>query len=446
MVVFLITLFKNKEDFENYKNTVKKIKEKIEDYDGLIRVITHHDSDGLNAGGIILKILYRLGKDFHLSVFEHLTTYEINKLIEEYKKNKNTLYIFADMGSGQIDALIKNKFNCIILDHHPPSVMDTEIDNILQLNPHIFGMNGSREVSGSGVSYLVGREFGYYDLSMFAISGAIGDMQHKPFIGINKFILNEGRLKNYILNVVKDIIYNCYDLPLWQSILYNTDPYIREFKSKGEVIEFLEKIGLNPNKPYLEGNEKHILADALSEYVDKEKLWVDRYIIRHKIGDALYLSEIVNSSGRLGYGGIGLGAILEDEECIRKGKCNYIAYKEKIINEIKSIKIKSLKNIEYFYGKKGITGLIASLLVKDKPVIGFYKDGEYYKVSSRGNDKLVSRGLNLTEAMKLAEKYGGSGGGHNVASGAKIHQTTLDDFLRDVDELIGKQLNSKLKI
>ncbi len=443
----VMSIFKNNNDFQRYNNIVKKIKEKISSHTGLIRIITHHDTDGLSSGAIMVKMLYRLNKEFHLSIVEYLSKDILYKLGEECSNNDEILYIFCDMGSGQINDILNNKLNAIILDHHPPAINDLELNNILQLNPHIFGINGAKEITASGVCYLIAREFGFYDLSILAITGAIGDMQHKPFLGVNKFIINEGRKNRYIVGILKDIVYNCYDLPVWESILYSTQPYIRELNDKNKIIDFLKKFDIDPNKTILDEKDKEKLEIALMAYANKDDIIVDRYIIKHKINDAYYLSEILNACGREGMGSVGIGTALEDDECIKIAKEIHIKYKKKIINELKNTKINSLNNIEYFFGKKGTTGIIASLLVRDKPVLGIYEDGEYYKISSRGSANLVNKGLNLTEAMKIAEKYGGDGGGHNVASGGRILQTNLDDFLKNVDEIVGKQLkNKKIKI
>ncbi len=439
----IANIFKNRDDYTKYSNIVKKIKNKLNSHDGLIRVITHHDTDGLSSGAIMVKMLHRLNKEFHLSIVEYLSKEYIDKLGEECHHEKNNiLYIFCDMGSGQIRDILNNNLNAIILDHHPPEIHDLEFSNILQLNLHIFGINGAREITASGTCYLVAREFGFYDLSMLAITGAIGDMQHRPFLGVNKYIINEGRKHRHIVGILKDIIYNCYDLPIWMTILYSTQPYIRELNSKDKILDFLKQVGINPDKLVLDEKDKNKLEAALMPLVNKEDIITDRYIIKHKIGDAYYLSELLNACGRKGMGSVGIGTALEDDECVRIAKDIYIQYKEEIITEIKNTSINSLNNIEYFFGKKGTVGLIASILVKDKPVLGIYEDGEFYKISSRGNKNLVNKGLNLTEAMKIAEKFGGDGGGHNVASGARVLQTSLDDFLKSVDEIVGKQLNS----
>ncbi len=63
------------------------------------------------------------------------------------------------------------------------------------------------------------------------------------------------------------------------------------------------------------------------------------------------------------------------------------------------------------------------------------------KVSSRGTKYLVSKGLDLSSALKKsAEKFGGNGGGHAVAAGATVPMDKEEEFLKSVDEIVGLQL------
>jgi RecJ-like exonuclease len=46
--------------------------------------------------------------------------------------------------------------------------------------------------------------------------------------------------------------------------------------------------------------------------------------------------------------------------------------------------------------------------------------------------------------MRVAsEKLGGKGGGHNIAAGAQAPLSEIENFIRIVDELVGKQLRGE---
>ncbi len=423
------------ENLKNLESVANKIKNVIDNYNGYIRVITHHDTDGLSSGGILVKTLFRANKLFHLTVVEHLNDKFIENLDNRY------LYIFADMGSGQIEKIREKKLKAIILDHHPPEIKAVEVDNIIQLNPHIFGIDGAKEATASSICYLVARAYGYYDLSSLAIVGMIGDMQYNPFLGLNKFIVNEARDKRYI-KIFKDIIFNIYNVEIYKAITYCTKPYLPEHSSEGKVYKFLKELGINPEKKELDEKESKKLVSHLLFYYPNiyDKLMIDRILINHKVSDAFLLSEMLNSLGRFGKFGVGIGVCLEDDECIKIGKEILWKYKKELISEIRSVKLKELKNIKYFEGKKGYIGIIAAILAVDKPVIGYYIDGDVAKFSARGNKELVERGLDLSKVMSLAKNFGGTGGGHNIASGAVVPKDKIYDFLKLIDEVVGKQI------
>ncbi|ADG12685.1 phosphoesterase RecJ domain protein [Methanocaldococcus infernus ME] len=422
---------------EKIEKLSKEIKNRIVEYD-FIKVITHHDTDGLSSGTILTKTLFRANKTFQVKVVEHLSRNVIDKLVSK----DNSLYIFADMGSGQIHDILEKEVDAIILDHHPPEIEEEFIDNIVQLNPHLYGFDGAKEITASGTCYFVAREFGYYDLSQMAIVGMIGDMQFPP-MGLNKFIVNEAREKRYI-KIFNDIIYNIYGVEIYKAMAYCTKPYIEDLNSEAKAEKFLLNLKIDPKKKDLSKEEyKKIISHLIFKYPEEaEKLIIERVLLRHKVRDAHLLSEMLNAVGRHGYFSIGIGIGLEDDECIRIGNKVLWDYKKALLSEIKRVELKSLRNIKYFEGRKGYIGIVAGILAKEKPVIGYYIEGDVAKFSARGNKKLVDRGLNLSKVMSIAKEFGGTGGGHNIASGAMVPKEKVKEFLERVDELIGEQLRA----
>ena len=81
------------------------------------------------------------------------------------------------------------------------------------------------------------------------------------------------------------------------------------------------------------------------------------------------------------------------------------------------------------------------ILDQSKPTLAFSLVKGSVKVSSRGTKYLISKGLDLSAALKkAAEKLGGVGGGHAVAAGATIPEGKEEEFLKVFDEIIGLQL------
>jgi len=84
---------------------------------------------------------------------------------------------------------------------------------------------------------------------------------------------------------------------------------------------------------------------------------------------------------------------------------------------------------------------------QNKPTISLTHKGGEVRISSRANTHMVNDlGVDLGAAMKeAAGKVGGSGGGHNVASGGRVPLGKEEDFIRELDHLVGKQKAGKVK-
>jgi RecJ-like exonuclease len=127
-----------------------------------------------------------------------------------------------------------------------------------------------------------------------------------------------------------------------------------------------------------------------------------------------------------------LGWVMEKPERMKEFENIYVVYGENFINEkiigtISSILSAGLPNIQ-------------------KPLIAYAnveKEGAA-KFSARTNDMTVQKGVNLGEVMRVAsEKCGGKGGGHNIAAGAQVPIDQIDNFVKLVNDLVGKQLRGE---
>ena len=153
-----------------------------------IHIVTHIDADGITAGSIAYQTLKRLGKEHSIEFVKQLDEEVFNRLQNE----NHELVWFTDLGSS-----ISNKYpeiNKVITDHH---ACPESSDHSFHLNPHLFGLDGSYEISGGGVTYLVSRAINKknMDLSSLGIVGACGDLQDRRFLklnGINRDILKDG--------------------------------------------------------------------------------------------------------------------------------------------------------------------------------------------------------------------------------------------------------------
>ncbi len=423
-----------------------------------IRVVSHYDADGITAAAIICKALYRAGFNFHAT----LMCNPFDKGLKRISEEKNKLIIFTDMGSGQIDAIEKLKSQSIIIDHHQP-IKNKTSDNVLQINCNHFGINGNYEACGATLAFSVAYALDprNVDLAALAIVGATGDKQYiGGFRGYNQKIINEA-LKQGVIKEKTGI--KLAGETVFDSLFYSIDPYYSGISSNSENISnFLEKINIEKSTKTedLTNEElKKIHSYLMLKLIKKgcEQNILDTVIRKRYYSENIAFeferfADLLDACGKGGSRGIALSVALGDKKAISDAINLEKEYKQKILDEIIKLEqegFKEKQSYRFFYSNDsslgGVIGGIATNFILDikKPLLSIAKkDGEIH-VSCRGNQYLVKKGLDLGYAMKeAANKLGGHGGGHAIASGATIADEKEEEFLNIVDEIISKQIKS----
>ena len=419
----------------------------IEDYKGRVHIFSHNDADGIAAAGILCNALLRKKRRFQVSILKSFRESVLEDVFDD------ELVVFCDMGSNNIRELKGYGRKMIVLDHHIPHE-SVNAEDILHVNPHLVGMDGSKELSASGVSYLVARALGdNKDLSYLALVGALGDRQE--MIGGNRSIRDEA-LENDIIEIKKGAKIGGEDL--LNGLTYSVDPYFDFSGEEDKVKEFLNELNIGGEIFSLSEEEMRVLCDALTLKLVKHaspdaiRSFVGEiYSIRGGgVKNLLFLMDLLNSCGKMGKSGLALSLCLKDLSVMEEAKKCLMDFKIRIITELKDLKkrLKRGDNLQYMkIENKGVTGEIASSIIRyispDLPILVLNEDKKENKirVSARGTDKLIDDRLDLSITMKIsAEKVGGSGGGHKIASGASIPTGKEEKFLEIADAMIGKQI------
>jgi len=451
---------------------VKKAKEcadHIKDHTSAL-VVSHIDADGLTAAAIMKKALERRGIDSRVIFLRQLD----QKNLQEIAGLNTELVIFTDLGSGMLDAIKSLKINAVIADHHQP-----QGSHEYHLNPHIFGFNGGIEASGSGMTYFIAREMGDNgDLAALAIVGAVGDLQHTKhgrLISLNRTILEEG-VKNNVLKYEKDLmLFGRQTRPVFKLLQYSTDIYFPGLTGNEEAsIEFLKRLGIRQQGEKwrrwidLEPSEKQKIVSALIQFglscglagFKVERLIGEVYTLLceregTEVRDASEFSTLLNSTARYDHADIGLSVCMGDRGKSFDEACVLLTEHRKNLveglNFVKEKGITELHNLQYFDSgseiRETIVGIVAGMSAsfvnnRNLPIIAFADSQGGVKVSSRGNQDLLRKGLNLGAAISHAAKaVGGNGGGHDIAAGAFIPRESKNEFLKILDMKIGSQIN-----
>ena len=420
----------------------------------MLRVISHHDADGIAAAAVMTQALRRAGKQFHLSIVRGLDLEDVERLAKE----GNEAIVFLDMGSGQIEGIEKIDAKIAALDHHKPI---RKSKKVVQANPHFYDIDGMTEACASSLSLLAAVMLDpcNWDLSPIAIAGIIGDRQHMGGMkGINQQILDYAVDKK-LVQVQKGL--NLKGATVADAISDSVDPYFVGLSGRRDnVLAFLESVKINPETPVgaLDEVYRRKLTSMLSLRLmgqgcrpeTVEELVTDIHWIPSMSLSAADLADLLNACGRMDHEGLGIALCVGDKEALEHAGELRREYDRKIMEQLLSIEsdgASSTGHIQYFHAPDaafaGAQAGIAMQYILDqsKPTLAMSKSKGKIKVSSRGTKYLVSKGLDLSSALKKsAEKLGGSGGGHAVAAGATIPIDKEEEFLKSVDEIVGLQL------
>ncbi len=438
-----------------------------------VHVVSHIDADGLTSAGIICTALKRGGLEYSARFVKQLDETALNEIADE----NHELVVFTDLGSGMCEQIKARGIQAVVSDHHQP-----QGDLEFHLNPHLFGANGSYELSGSGSTYLLASALGRNrDLSTLAIVGAIGDMQHMKkgqLVGINREILEEG-VGEGCLKFMKDLaLFGKQTRPIFKLLQYSSDPYLPGLTGNEEgCIGFLHDLNICFSQDErwrrwidLETPEKQKIVSGLIQYCLKagipsykiERLVGEVYILLKEregteMRDASEFSTLLNATARYDHAEIGLAVCMGNrEEAYEEARKLLAEHRQNLVNGLIFVKEKGvteLENIQYFDAgseiKETIVGIIAgmsSTIVRNRnlPIIAFANTEGSVKVSARGTQDLIRRGVNLSEAMaKVSAEVGGAGGGHDIAAGATIPGSSKEEFTRKMDLFIGEQLRKR---
>ena len=160
---------------------------------------------------------------------------------------------------------------------------------------------------------------------------------------------------------------------------------------------------------------------------------------------AMDLADLLNACGRMDHEGVGVALCMGDEDALALAGDLRREYNRKILEKlvlIESDGVSQLSSIQFFNAEDpslagAQTGLAMQyILDQSKPTLALSHVKGKVKISSRGTKYLVSKGLDLSAALKKAgEKLGGIGGGHSVAAGGTIPEGKEEEFLKSGDEV-----------
>jgi len=403
----------------------------------IVRIISHHDTDGITSASIFAKALERLNIPFTVKIIKQLDEEIINSL------NKNDLIIFLDLGSSSL--LNLGKLNEIfVIDHHE---ITSEIPiNITLINPHVFH---EEDISASGLTYLFVKKINEQnkDLANLAVIGMVGDMLDRELSKLNNHILQDAEVL-----IKKGLLLYPSTRPIHKALEFSSSIFIPGVtgNSRG-AIELLREAGIEKNnkgyKSLIELNE-----DELSKLItaillrrgsrDSRDIIGNIYLVKffNKLEDARELSAMINACSRLGYYDIALLLCLGNTNSRIRAESIYADYKQHIVSALNYVsnmnKIEG-KNYIIINAKKEIKDTIIGTISSILSMSSLYEEGTVIVGMAYCEDKIKisarvagRNGRNVREILEsVTSKIGGECGGHALAAGCLISKDKEKNFL-----------------
>jgi RecJ-like exonuclease len=457
-----------------------------------VLLASHIDADGLTSAAIAATALERAEIPVEVSFSKQLDAEAIGAIA----RTDHETVLFTDFGSGQLETIVEYEregaFTPIVADHHQPADAETEF----HLNPLLEGVDGGKELSGAGTTYVLARALaacgpnpddhaaeGNRDLSALAVVGAVGDMQtvDGELVGANTAIAEEGVAAG-VLDTAKDLsMYGTQTRPLPKLFEYASDVRIPGITNdQAGTHRFLEGLDLPLETDGewrtwadLTHEERQTVVSGLVKHAVKRGVPPDRVnqlvgttytLSREEPGtvlrDASEFSTLLNATARYDRADVGLAVCLGDREGAFEEAQRLLRQHRRNLSDgldwVASTGVTQEAHVQWFHAedeiRETIVGIVAGMALgadgvdHSKPIIGFaHKTDapEETKVSARGTARLVRSGLDLSVVMgEAAGAVGGEGGGHTVAAGATVPRGTESDFVAAVDAIVGDQLGA----
>lgn len=457
--------------YNSFKEHIKEAAARFKTIDKkeTIRVISHLDSDGICAASILINALKHENRKYIISIVQNLDKDIIAKLQAE----KYNYYVFTDIGSGQlntINSLLTNK-KVFILDHHSPESEKTE-KNITHVNPHLFEIDGGKEISGSGVVYFFSKFLtNKILLPHIAIIGAIGDVQEEDgFMNLNNEILEEAIKLKKIKKSRGLRVFGAHTKPLHKILEYCSDPKIPGVSgSESGAIQFLQEIGIESRK----GNEWKKIIDLSQDEIKKltaaiilrradmenpENILSNRYVLVDEEKGTTFrtvkeFSTLLNACGRMKKPSIGIGVCLDNKSQKKKALKVLADYKKEIVNAIRWYKSNSDKiikdnNFIIINAEENIQatviGTLASIISKSNDL----KEGTFILSLARNSKNTTKASLRImgngnADLKKIMTEIcidieNSEAGGHMEAAGAVLPTEKEKEFIDKAVEVLKK--------
>lgn len=431
-----------------------------------ISVTTHMDCDGISSGSIITKALIRSGASCTVSTAKEFSS----DVISELQSNARDFHVITDLAGGfasELDEKLGD--NWVVLDHH--QIPQEELDNERVINAWRYEIDGGTEICAGGMAYLASAALDEKnaDLSAVAVVSALGDRQdqgeRRSLTGKNSEIVSTAKNLG-LLDVKLDLLLVGRETrPLPDALAFTSHPFIEGLTwNRDACLSLLNSSGIDLKAGHrwrvpaeLSEEERRSVIESIAKFApgsDATDVMADligyaytfpREDKQSFLRDGREFATVLNSCGRINRQGVGIAICMGDRNKMHQESEGILAEYRKMIRNYMNILSNerwrtSDGEVYIMVNAEGVipetmTGTISSLIAgspkSSGKIVILRTEGEENTVKFSSRKSPGCRyGINLSDLMRrAAEKFGGVGGGHDAAAGARITKDKLDEFL-----------------
>src|SRR5580765_2988476 len=324
-----------KQFYENLNLASEKVKNLINERKDTF-IVSNSSCDGIISAGLLVSAIWKMGGKATARFMNSVSQESLANL----KNENHEFYFFTEFGTGITESFNKLFSNdWIVLDHRKLSFSEMVTDdNSAILNPWKFDIDGNKEISSGGISYLLAKTLdkSFTDLSPLAIVSALGEYQDigdkRSLIGLNNEILEDSK-KNASLKSEIDLLLSFKEyLPIHESIANTFFPYLHGLTSNKEKFLIIESI------------KNYYSSQKTSNTENLEKILIGyTYVLPSEeqgshLYDARKFSELLNACALSMKSAIGMSICLgERAEYLKQAERDAVEFNEssqKIISKI----------------------------------------------------------------------------------------------------------------
>jgi len=441
----------------DFETAAAKLKE-IFSLDGVVRVVSHLDSDGISSAAIIAKLLKQNDQQFWLSTVKQLEDANVEQIEKQVEKKHCKAVLFLDLGAGKIGKLagLAKHTKVFVIDHHPFSEIVPESENLTVVH--------SLDLCAAALCYHLARSLGAgKEFAQLAVVGMIGDIQKISKSNIS--VLNDAEESG--MKIQKSLFFFSATRPLHKSLELSSDIYIPGVTGNAVgAMKMLREAGIELKKSKsakggwrsltdLDEDEVSRLITAIALRLNDGncKIVDNKYLIKlsERLWDGNEISTMLNACGRLGRSSLGISFLLGSKDAREELDSVYSEYRHHLIKALNWVgSVKKIEGSSYLIVnakneiKETMIGTVMSILSRSyiypagTVLVGLaHRDDGKVKISARiakserGNESSSNTNVNLNLLLSsIVKNIGGEeAGGHTGAAGALIPVEKENDFI-----------------